>query len=156
MISHVHLYAMLGHVTYVTNRESVTSPVKNAITSIQRSVISSSQRQQSSGAGPPCSFSTFWPHISTAAHRFFSKLHFSILGVYTQFLGPRPVTVSGLVSHELLSLRPLYKASFLNSKPKISIFSTFRPLFWCLLQIEPKGLTTGYKDHVRPGLRCYY
>jgi len=128
MISHVHLYAMLGHVTYVTNRESVTSPVKNAITSIQRSVISSSQRQQSSGAGPPCSFSTFWPHISTAAHRFFQIqadqcffiITFLNFGVYTQFLGPRPLTISALVSHELLSLRLLYKASF--SKYKISIF----------------------------------
>ena len=148
--------------TYRTNRESVTSrdvlclflphvtlrhQPKNTITFMHHSVTSSSRRQHSSGAGPRSSSSTFWRHISTAAHRFFSKLHFSILGVYTQFLGPRPVTVSGLVSHELLSLRPLYKASFFNSKSKISIFRCFEHFFSCLLQVEPKCLTTGYKVH---------
>ena len=111
MNSHVHLSAMLRHVTYATIRESGTSrgirhPPKtpsptHAIPS-HRPVGGKTRRC----AGPRRSCSAFWRQFSTADHRFdpaFGR-------------GPGPGTapafgqgLAALGSHmDLTSLRPLY------------------------------------------------
>ena len=97
----------------------------NTITSLIHSVTSSSPRP---ALLRDRSSSLFFDFFFAAMFVFFTITFFSkFLGVYTRFLGPRPVTVPVLVSHELLSLRP-------------SFFPTFRPPFFMPSSGRTKGL----------------
>ena len=134
--SHVHLSAMLLHVTCATNLESGTSPAINTITYTHQSVTSFSRRQDSSLAGPRRSCSAFWRQISTAAHRFDPAFG---LGP-----SPGPLMVSASLSWTylvtpfvLLSGRHRYH----SRKLKFIFFKCFDFFFQCLHQVDPKGLT---------------
>ena len=122
----VVLRLFLNHVTCATNRGLVTSRGVNPIISIHYSVTSSSLRQHPSEVGPHRSSQTFFWRQNW--WNFFQSLHFITPR-------PRPVTTP--------------PRSLMNSC-RYSLFKNFLlfdPFFQCLLQVEPKGLTTGYKVH---------
>ena len=146
----MHFYPIpCSSVRHVTSRDvrdqsrvGYVTLQNNTITSLIHSVTSSSPRPALLGCR---SSSLLFDFLAPYFNMFvFFKLHFlKILGVYTQFSGP---ATSNSLS-PCLSWTPVVTPFF---------FRRFDHLFSCLLQVEPKGLTTGYKVHDWPGLTCYY